>query len=166
MRSNGSAQELERVRRRAVALVIEQGKSSAAVAEFLGRHVETVRDWVRTFRREGDAALAAKPHPGATPKLTPAQEAEVLSWLERSPTEFGFLTEGWTAPLVAQLVAERFGVRFHRKYMNAWLRKRHITLQRPRRVPRERNEPRIAAWRTDDWERLKKNRATSRRIWS
>ena len=45
------------------------------------------------------------------------------------------------------------------RYLSRWLRARDITPQRPRRVPRERDEQAIAGWLARDWPRIKKRPA-------
>jgi len=111
------------------------------------------------FRQHGAAGLAAHPVPGRPPKLTPTQEKIVCRWLTDNPTEHGFATELWTAPRLALLVAQEFGIRFHPDYLTTWLRQRGYTPQKPRRVHRERNDEAIAGWLAQDWPRIKKRRA-------
>lgn len=156
-----SAQELERIRRLAVKRV-KQGRLQKDVAEFLEVDPRTVRRWVKADRDRGAAGLAAKPHPGAKPKLNVDQERQVLSWLERSPVEFGFPTELWTAPRVTRLIRERLKVQFNHRSINAWLTKRGITPQKPQRVPRERDQAKIDQWLKRDWPRIKKGASASR----
>src|SRR3954452_16827493 len=103
MRSKGRAAELEARRRLAVQRVGE-GWTRKDVAAFLGVHPETVAEWVRAHAAGGDAALAAKPHPGRKPFLTPGQEKRVLGWLAAPPTKHGFRTDLWTARRVADFV--------------------------------------------------------------
>jgi transposase len=153
MRPFGSATELENRRRLAITRVLE-GYSQAEVARFLGIHVRTVRRWVADYRHHGAAGLAAKPQPGPTPKLSPEQERIVLGWFRKSPTEFGFPTELWTAPRVAQLIERTFGVKFHPRYLNAWLTARDITPQKPKRRARERDQDEIDRWIDEDWPRI------------
>jgi transposase len=155
MRPQGSPQELERRRKRAVQAVRE-GSTPAEVARVLGVSDRSVRRWVAAARDRGDEALAAVAHPGPKPKLNGNQQRQVLSWIKRSPTEFGFATELWTAPRVARLIRDRFGVEFHPRYVNAWLTRRGITPQKPGTQARERNARRVAAWRSRTWPRLKK----------
>ncbi len=80
----------------------------------------------------------------------------MLSWFKRMPSEFGFATELWTAPRIASLIREKFGVEYHPRYINEWLTKRDITPQKPERQARERNQRKISAWRSRTWPRLKK----------
>lgn len=157
MRPQGSAQELERRRKRAV-LAVKEGSSVAEVARVLGVTDRSVRRWVAAERDADGDGLAAKPHPGPKPRLNKTQARQVLSWLKKSPSEFGFATELWTAPRVAHLIKERLGVEYHPRYVNEWLTRRGITPQKPERQARERNQRKISAWRSRTWPRLKKGR--------
>ena len=155
MRSKGSAAELEARRRLAVQRVGE-GWKRKDVAAFLGVHPETVGEWVRAHRVGGDAALAAKPHPGRKPFLTADQEKRVLGWLADPPTKHGFRTDLWTAKRVAHLIENRLGVKFHPHYLREWLAKRDYTPQKPARRARQRDQEAIDRWLKEDWPRIKK----------
>jgi transposase len=158
MRTEGSPAVLEYRRRLAVQRV-EDGYSIGEVADFLGVDPRTVRRWVAASRQHGAAGLATHPVPGRPPKLTPTQEKIVGRWLAGNPTEHGFATELWTAPRLALLIEQEFGIRFHPDYLTAWLRRRGYTPQKPRRVHRERDDEAIAGWLARDWPRIKKRRA-------
>jgi transposase len=162
MRSKGSAAELEARRRLAVQRVTE-GWKRADVAAFLGVHPETVAEWVRAHRAGGDAALAAKPHPGRQPFLTPAQEKQALGWLADKPTAHGFRTDLWTARRVAELIRRRFGVEYHPHYLREWLTKRGYTPQKPARRARQRDQAAIDRWLKTGWRRIKKRPGGGRR---
>src|SRR5262249_15422803 len=115
MRTIGSPAELERRRLLAVERVNE-GYSTEEVADFLGIAASSVRRWVRVARRDGLAGLRARPVSGRPPKLTPTQEKLVSRWLADDPTAYGFATELWTAPRLAQLLAEEWGISLHPRY--------------------------------------------------
>jgi len=158
MRSIGSPVELERRRWLAVQRVGE-GYTTQEVADFLGVDASSVRRWLAALGQQGPAGLAARPVPGRPPKLTATQEKIVRRWLADSPTEHGFATELWTAPRLAQLIQQEWGIALHPRYLCAWLRRRGFTPQKPRRVARERDEAAIAAWLAEDWPRIKKRPA-------
>jgi transposase len=157
MRTTGSPAELEHRRRLAVERVLD-GYSTVEVADFLGVDPSSVRRWIAAFRRKGVAGLAARPVTGRPPKLTATQEKIVRRWLADNPTEHGFATELWTAPRLAQLIAQEWGIHFHPDYLTTWLRQRGFTPQKPRRKARERDEDAIARWLAQDWPRIKKTR--------
>lgn len=165
MRTSGTAEELERRRRLAVERVLD-GHSQQEVADFLGVSKGSVSGWMKRYRTAGGwKALLAKPHPGRPPRMTSEQEQEVLGWFSRPPTEFGFPNEWWTAKRVALLIRRKFKIKFCSGYISQWLAARRITPQKPRRQPRERNEPAIQEWMRDEWPRLKNGRRTTVRIW-
>ena len=159
MRSQGTAQELEQRRRLAVRRVNE-GWKQKDVAAFLGVTERAVTRWMAAFRRGGDAAIAAKPTPGRPPKLSGRQERSVLTWLARSPEAFGYKTDLWTTRRLAEVIAKRFGVRFHSNYLAAWLTDRGYSPQKPETKAVERDNPAIARWVAEDWPRILKKRAT------
>ncbi len=79
----------------------------------------------------------------------------MLRWLSEPPTEYGFPTDLWSAPRLAQLIEQTFDTRFNADYLGTWLRQRGYTPQKPRRVPRERDDKAIARWLAEDWPRIK-----------
>jgi transposase len=147
--------ELE-ARRRLAVRKVNEGRSQKDVADFLGVHPVTVAKWVAAYRASGDDGLAARPTPGRPRFLTPDQEAQVLAWLVRKPTAFGFRTDLWTAARVAQLIRERFGVAYHPNYLREWLSNRDHSPQKPARRPRQRNPVEIDRWLSDDYPLLEK----------
>jgi len=155
MRTDGTPAELERRRRLAVCRV-RSGYTQKDVADFLGVHPRTVQRWMQTYRKHGMRGLKARPASGRPPKLTLWQERAVLQWFRKSPTEFGFTTELWTAPRVAALILRKFHKKFHARYINQWLAQRRITPQKPSRQARERNQREIRRWVREDWPRIKK----------
>lgn len=161
MRTKGSAAELEARRRLAVQRVAD-GWKRKDVAAFLGVHPETVGEWVRAHTAGGDAALAAKPHPGRKPFLTAAQEKQVLGWLADPPSQHGFRTDLWTARRVAELIQRKLKVRFHPHYLREWLTRRNYSPQKPARRPRQRDQAAIDRWVKADWPRIKKGSAGGR----
>lgn len=63
-----------------------RGRGVAEAAEAVGVSVETLRQWTRRGHAQGLDALATRqPGSGATPKLTAAQQEQVLAWAEAGP---------------------------------------------------------------------------------
>lgn len=145
-----SAAEMERRRRLAVDRV-RSGYSQQETADFLGVAKSSVSHWMKLYRKRGDRGLAAKARPGRPRKLTKRQERTVLGWFAKPATKFGFATELWTAGRVAKLIRQKWGVKFHPRYVSAWLAKRRVTPQKPRRKPRERDDQAIGDWLHNDW---------------
>jgi transposase len=143
MRPIGTPEELQRRRLRAVELV-EQGESPADVARFLGCGRSSVYTWVKLARQSLDK-LAAKPHPGRTPRLTGDRLKELESLLLKGAKAHGWRTDLWTAARAAALIERHFGVAFHPEHARKVLkRKLRRSSQKPRRRARERDEQAIA----------------------
>ena len=155
MGSHTPAQVLE-VRRRLACQRVGDGWSQRQVAAFLGVHPVTVAKWMARHRADADAGLAAKPAPGRPPFLTPEQEATVLGWLADPPTAHGFRTDLWTARRVAELIADRLGVRFHPHDLREWLTRRDYSPQKPARRARQQDPAEVERWLREDWPRIGK----------
>lgn len=155
MRPKGSSAELERRRRRAVAL-LDKGMKAAHVAKAVGVSRASVTRWRDSYQEGGDEALAAHPHPGRRPRMTARQRDRLARLLLQGPGALGYPTELWTLRRVAEVVQHNFGVRYHPGYVWYLLRSMNWTCQKPESRARERDEEAIARWRTVDWPNIKK----------
>ena len=144
MRPKGSAEELERRRRRAIALY-EEGHSQAEVARMVGSSDSSVHRWRRMARRKD--GLAAKPHPGKPRRLTRAQHRRLERELAKGATAHGWSGELWTASRAAVLIRRLFGVNYHVEHVRKILKERlGWSSQRPERLARERDEVETGRW--------------------
>lgn len=155
MRPKGSAEELERRGRQAMAL-IDQGMRPAAAARALGTSRASVTRWRQTYEAGGQEAMEAKPHPGGSSRLTPGQRARLIRMLVQGPGQHGYRTELWTLARVAEVIAVTFGIAYHPSAVWHILRAMGWSCQKPARRARERDEQTIARWRQEDWPRIKK----------
>jgi transposase len=144
------------IRRRLAVRRLNDGYCTAEVADFLEVNERTVRKWAQCYRCFGDAGLAAKWHTGPSPRLTAGQQATVLGWFTRNPTEFGYRTELWTAARAVEQIRKSFGVRYSPRYLSQWLYERGITPQKPVTCPRERDDAEIQRWVKQEWKRIRK----------
>jgi transposase len=158
MRRHGSPQELERVRREAVALSA-QGVKLPQIAVALDRHPRTIARWLAQAREDGPEAVAAVPHPGSSPKLSARQRQGLQRQLLKGAQAHGWSTDWWTAPRVRALIQQRYGVEYHVNYVPTLLKSLGWTRQTPERRAGERNEQAIRAWIHKDWPRIKKRSA-------
>lgn len=139
MRPIGTAEELQRRRIRAVELV-RGGESPEDVAHFLGCGRSSVYTWLK-LAREDPSKLAAKPHPGRTPRLSDADRNQLEALLLQGAKAHGWRTELWTAARAADLIERHFKVGFHPEHVRKILkRKRGWTSQKPQRKAKGRDE--------------------------
>jgi transposase len=148
----GTAEELERRRRRIVELV-EKGESPTTVARVFGVHVTSVHRWRRLARTPG--GLAPVDQPGPTPRLDDAQLRKLQTLLLRGAKHHGWPNELWTAARVAALIKRHFGVSYHPEHVRKVLKGRlNWTSQKPRRKPRERDDKEVERWTDDELPRI------------
>jgi transposase len=155
MRPVGSAAELERRRRRAVGLMRE-GFSLHETGRRIGCHASSVMRWWAAYRRRGTAALKPKPTPGRPPRLTARQKQRLLRWLLAGSMAHGYRTDLWTTQRIADVIARKFGVRYHRDHVGRLLHTLDWSCQKPERRALQRDEGAIEAWKRRDWPRIKK----------
>jgi transposase len=155
MRPNGDPKELERRRRRAIAL-LEEGLMPVEVARRVGVDRRSVRRWKAAYRKRGEAALAAKPAPGRPAKLSERDLRRLERQLLKGAHAAGFASDLWTCPRVAQWIEERFGIEYHVRHVPRVLRGLGFSPQKPDRRAVERDEPAIVQWVKRDWPRVKK----------
>jgi transposase len=149
MRPAGTAAELERRRRRAVALV-EGGESPSVVARILGVTPASLRRWRRLSRRLN--GLAAIPAVGPKPRLADAQLTALAALLKEGAVVHGWPNHLWTSKRVAVMIQRHFGVRYHPDHVRRLLHDRlHWTSQKPQKRARERNVQEVERWIADDW---------------
>jgi transposase len=160
MRIQGSAAELEARRRRAAKLFQER-KPLAEVARLVGASLSSVKRWKRAWREGGVAALAARPHPGPTPKLSPGQKQQLVTILKRGPVRAGYRTDLWTCKRVAEVARKRFRVSYHPDHLGRILHDLGFSPQKPQQVAREQDAAAVERWRKRDWPRIKKPLACS-----
>lgn len=72
--------------RRLLALAeIANGKSRSEAARVGSVQVQTVRDWVVAFNRQGPEGLINTPPPGRPSQLSPEQKQAIAKWVEVGP---------------------------------------------------------------------------------
>lgn len=127
----------------------QQGWSGRAIAAALGVTPGAVSQWLKRAREQGLAALRRRPPPGAAPKLTAEQRAQVPGLLARGAEAFGFVGDVWTTKRVATVIRRELGVRYHPAHISRLVRRLGLSLQRPVRRASQRDEAAIAAWEAE-----------------
>ena len=80
----------------------EEGWTGQEIAVALGVSTGAVSQWLKRLRVGGKEALRAKPPPGPTPRLTPAQRAELPAGRDSDRTGvWGPLSPGSCGPAAA-----------------------------------------------------------------
>ncbi len=110
-----------------------EGWSQRRIAEALGVSKGAVSQWMKRAREGGLEALKRQPAPGAPPRLSEEQRAEVPELLERGAEAHGFRGEVWTCARVAEVIRREFGVSYHPAHVSRLLKALRQSLQKPQR---------------------------------
>jgi transposase len=121
MRPKGPAELLEDRRRRALEL-LKQGHSLHEVAGFVNCAPSSVLRWRDAWKREGLKSLHVRSSPGRPQKLHAGQLRKLNRLLLKGARANGFGTEGWTTARIADVIARRFAVQYHRDHIGRLMR--------------------------------------------
>ena len=84
---------------------------------------QTLRDWVHRFNASGPEGLIDNWTAGPKPRLSEAQLAEVAQLVEAGPDREKDGVVRWRRIDLKRVIAERFGVHFHPRYVGKLLHK-------------------------------------------
>jgi transposase len=133
----------------------EVGWSGARIAEALGVTPGAVSQWLKRGREGGGReALRTTPRPGARPRLTLEQQAQLPVLLAKGAEWFGFIGDLWTTERVALLIQRTFGIRYHPAHMSRLLRRLGLSVQKPITRASQRDEAKVRVWQGETWPAL------------
>ena len=147
--------EALKARRLEARRLLDEGMAQAEVA----RRLKTTRQSVSRWARQPRKALAQVRQQGRKGQLAEPARTKLRAAILAGPQAAGFAGELWTVPRVRQLIAQRFGPRFSTVHVWRLLGQLGFSPQRPVGRARERDEAKIAEWKTKTWPRLKKKPA-------
>jgi transposase len=110
----------------AIAMVLE-GSSRLDAARRAGMDRQTLRDWVHRYNAGGIDALVSRKAPGAAPKLTQAQMAELHALVIAGPDPKTHKVIRWRCLDLCAEVSRRFAVTVPERTMGKWLGKLKLT---------------------------------------
>jgi transposase len=148
---------LETLRVIAVRRVVEDGENTSEVMRSLGLCRTSIYPWLRKHKKKGHAALLMRKSCGPKPKLNNKQRQQVRRWIiGKDPRQYGFDFGLWTRQIVAQLMAEKFGIKLKLTAIGRLLASLDITPQKPLRRAYERDPQAVAQWLKQDYPRLRR----------
>lgn len=144
--------EALKARRLEARRLLDEGVAQAEVA----RRLKTTRQSVSRWARQPRKALAQVRRQGRKAQLDEPALAKLKAAILVGPAAAGFAGDLWTVPRVRQLIIQLFGLRFSTVHVWRLLGRLGFSPQRPVGRARERDEAKIAEWKTTTWPRLKK----------
>src|SRR5271154_2253588 len=132
-RKASSAEELRTHARQAKAVsqsrrllslaAVRDGMDRAAAAKIGGMDRQTLRDWVHRFNVSGPEGLIDNRTEGPKPRLLEEQLAQFAKIVEAGPDREKDGIVRWRRIGLKRVIAERFGVNFHPRYVGKLLQK-------------------------------------------
>jgi transposase len=133
LRDDYSAEELRAVARRSKDVnqsrrllslaAVRDGMDRGEAAKIGGMDRQTLRDWVHRFNAAGPDGLFDNWTDGPTPRLSPDQRAELAKIVETGPDRKVDGVVRWRRIDLKRVIAERFGVDYHARYVGKLLKK-------------------------------------------
>jgi transposase len=109
----------------------QEGWPQQRIADALGVSKGAVSQWMKRAREGGGVhALKRQPAPGAPPRLSEEQRAEVPKLLQRGAQAHGFRGDVWTCERVAEVIRREFGVSYHPAHVSRLLKALRQSLQK------------------------------------
>ena len=149
-----SHETLEQLRRDAVRRV-ESGESPEFVAEGLGINRRTIYRWLAAYSSGGKDALAAKPIPGAPPKLDAKQIAKLSRMIrDKTPLQFDFEFALWTLAMIRELIKRQFRVNLSEVSVGRLMKRMGFTPQRPLYRAWQQDPSMVERWREHEYPKI------------
>jgi transposase len=144
------------LRKIAVQRVLD-GEVAAEVSRSYGLGDRTIYVWMRKYREGGFEALDPITRTGRNRKLTEVEAQEVKRWiLGGDPRQHGFDFGLWTRQIVADLIADRFGIDLSLTSVGELLHRLDLTPQKPLRRAYERDEEAVEEWKEKEYPKIVK----------
>jgi transposase len=102
---------------------IRDGKDRGEAAQIGGMDRQTLRDWVHRFNAGGPDGLIDNWTDGPTPRLSANQLAELVTIVTTGPDRKVDGVVRWRRIDLKRVIAERFGVDYHERYVGKLLKK-------------------------------------------
>jgi len=142
---------LETIRLMAIERVRE-GESPAAVIASYGFNRTTIYKWIKAAMQPGVGikALRSTKATGRPRTLSAAQERQVFRWVNgHDPRQYGLDFGLWTRAVVAELIAQKFGVTIGVTAVGELLAKLGLTPQKPLQRAYQRDPEAIERWQRE-----------------
>ncbi len=109
------------VRRLLAIAAIYEGMNRAEAAAVGGMDRQSLRDWVHRFNADGPEGLRDRKPPGAVPKLTSVEKAELKALVEAGLDPEADDMVGWRRIDLKEVIRDRFGVDYHERSVSRLL---------------------------------------------
>ena len=149
-----------RVAKRLRAVVLNgEGHSSGEIARILQTPRSKTSEWLRLYEVHGVEGLLEGQRSGRPAGLDDPQRQELADTLDSGPVAYGLDTGIWTSPMIAWVIEEEFGIRYHPGHVRKILHNIGFSVQRPKRILAKADPAERDRWRRYTYPNIKKKPA-------
>jgi transposase len=146
-----------RVAKRVHAVLLNHdGYTSGQIMGMLKAPRSRVSEWLKNYEHFGYDGLLEGYRPGRPAALTTANKQALEDIIDSGPLAYGYLSGVWTAPMIAQVIQEQFGVTYHPGHVCRLLHQLGFSVQRPKRKLVRANAQEQDRWHRYTYPNLKK----------
>src|SRR5277367_5926047 len=117
------SKDANQIRRLLSLAAVREGMDRGSAAKIGGMDRQTLRDWVHRFNASGPEGLIDNRMEGPKPRLSEEQLAQFAKIVEAGPDREKDGIVRWRRIDLKRVIAERFGVNFHPRYVGKLLQK-------------------------------------------
>jgi transposase len=120
-------------RRVQAVLLVARGWAVAEVARITGTRLGAIYHWVRRYARTRQvASLEDRPRSGRPRSAAKITDARIVREWRRDPLRLGYNTTGWTVPLLAKHLGDKYGCPISPATLRRRMRHLGLRWKRPR----------------------------------
>jgi transposase len=109
------------------------GRRVVDIAAVLSVDRSSINRWLGWYNADGVDGLRTQYAPGRERRLSDEQIETLVKLIDAGPESSGYTSGVWTGPMIADLIDERFGVRYHNHHIPRLLHTLGFSVQRPRK---------------------------------
>jgi len=149
-----------RVAKRLHATVLNgQGRTSGEISVLLPAPRSKVSEWLSNYEAHGVEGLLEGHRSGRPCALSQNQKQTLEGIIDSGPVAYGFVGGVWTSIMIAQVIADEFGVFYHPRHVRRLLEALNFSFQRPKRQLIKADPILQNRWRRYLYPRIKKKPA-------
>jgi len=157
LKKEAEAEGVYRVARRIHAVLLNHdGRTSGEICALLKTPRSRVSEWLRDYDHFGYEGLLEGQRSGRPSQLTRNQKVALGDIIDSGPVAYGFLSGVWSSPMIARVIEEEWGVRYHPGHVRKLLYQLGFSVQRPKRVLARADAAKQNRWRRYTYPNLKK----------
>lgn len=133
-----------------------EGRTSIEIAQVLKSPRSAVSLWLKNYEADGLEGILEGHRSGRPCVLNHEQLKSLEDIVESGPVAYGFLSGVWTSLMVARVIEEEFGVKYHPGHVRKILHQLDFSVQQPKRSLAKADPLKRSRWKRYTYPHIKK----------